>query len=219
MSETRLTGSTQPGHLNGRLLPGGRGRAYRLSRGSVARITNLHGSQVVDTWAFLAATPSEHLSMAHTRTVLGKLCPAVGDQLYTNKRRALLTLVQDTSPGIHDTLIAACDEARYRMLGHVGFHRNCHDNFREAVADLDIAGDPPPPLNLFMNIPVGAGGTLSFEPSVCRQGDYVRLAALEDLYLVLSACPQDLVPINGHQLVPTDVEVVIELAGRVLSVP
>ena len=32
-----------------------------------------------------------------------------GDALVTNRRRPILTLVEDTSPGLHDTLIAACD--------------------------------------------------------------------------------------------------------------
>jgi uncharacterized protein YcgI (DUF1989 family) len=116
---------------------------------------------------------------------------------------------EDTSPGVHDTLIAACDETRYRMLGHVGFHRNCCDNFRGALAAHDIHMPVPAPLNLFMNIPVDASGALTFEPPVSDSGDYVVFSALEDLYVVLSACPQDLVPVNGRQLTPHDVEVVV----------
>src|SRR3546814_4940061 len=42
---------------------------------------------------------------------------AVGDILYSNRRRPILTLVEDSSPGIHDTIIAACDSNRYKFLG------------------------------------------------------------------------------------------------------
>ncbi len=42
---------------------------------------------------------------------LKRLIPRVGDPLYSSDRRPLLTLVADTSPGIHDTLMASCDAA------------------------------------------------------------------------------------------------------------
>ena len=48
--------------------------------------------------------------MEHTRTSISRLVPKVGDDvLVTNDRRPILTLIKDTSPGIQDTLIAACD--------------------------------------------------------------------------------------------------------------
>ena len=43
-----------------------------------------------------------------------------GDFLVTNRRRAILYFAEDTSPGIHDTLMAACDVYRYGLL-------NCAD--------------------------------------------------------------------------------------------
>ena len=47
--------------------------------------------------------------MEHIRTSISRLVPKVGDVLVTNHRRPILALIEDTSPGIHDTLIAACD--------------------------------------------------------------------------------------------------------------
>ena len=52
----------------------------------------------------------------------------VGDVLVTNKRRPILTLVEDTSPGVHDTCMSACDIYRYRGLGVEGHHDSCTDN-------------------------------------------------------------------------------------------
>lgn len=187
----------------------GTARRYRLPKGSSARIVNLHGSQVVDTWALAAGPSAEYMSMQHTRALLGRLTPRAGDALFSNRRRALLAFTQDTSPGIHDTLIPACDQERYRQLGHRGFHRNCADNFAEATADLDLGTPMPAPLNLFMNIPLAPDGSLRFDPSPCHPGDHVTLTAQHDLHLVLSACPQDLVPINGARQQPADVQVLI----------
>ena len=88
----------------------------RQPRGDARRVVNTHGQQVVDTWAFVA-TSAEWMSMEHSRLHMGKLNPGVGDTLVTNRRRPILTLVADTSGGMHDTLLAACDRARYELLG------------------------------------------------------------------------------------------------------
>jgi uncharacterized protein YcgI (DUF1989 family) len=63
----------------------------------------------------------------------------------------------------------------------------------------------PAPLNMFMNIPVGPGGAISWEPSIAGLGSHVVLRAEIDLVLVFSACPQDIVPINGLDRTPKDV--------------
>src|SRR5215831_6369212 len=86
-----------------------RGKAVALRRGQVVRVLNNRGEQVVDTWAFARSDLCEHMSMEHTRAALLRLTPTVGDALFTNHRRPILKLAADTSPGVHDTLIAACD--------------------------------------------------------------------------------------------------------------
>ena len=179
------------------VLPARTGTAIPLANGEALRIINTTGGQVVDTWALSAADPTEHMSMQHTRAILTKLVPAAGDSLYSNRRRALLELAEDTSPGVHDTLIAACDPERYEQLGAPPDHASCAENFHRAIAAHGIAYDAvPSPLNLFMNIPWTAEGELEFAASPAQQGDYVTLAALTDVIVVLSACPQDIVGIN-----------------------
>jgi uncharacterized protein YcgI (DUF1989 family) len=187
-------------------VPARQGRAARVPRGSAIEIINPLGTQVVDLWALCPPAFGEHMSMEHTRVALGRLIPRVGDVLYSSERRPLMTLTADTSPGIHDTLMASCDAARYRMLGHRGYHDNCHDNFEAALRELSI--DPPPlpaPFNLFMNVPWAPDGTLRFEAPRSQPGDLVRLRAETDLIVVMSACPQDLTPVNGQDQRPTDV--------------
>jgi len=185
------------------LIPARRGVATRVGLGQTVTILNSHGKQVVDTWAFNAGDTHEFMSMEHSRAAMLKLSPQVGDTLVTNRRRAILTLVADTTPGIHDTLIAACDVHRYRQLGAAGHHDNCTQNLDLALGTLGIAAaQTPAPLNLFMNVPVAGNGALSFQPPVSEAGQYIAFRAEMDLIIVLSACPQDMVPVNDMN--PTD---------------
>ena len=187
------------------VIPARKGKAASLRAGDIVRVVNTHGGQVVDTWAFSRDDLAEYMSMAHSHAQLSKTLPTAGDTLVSSRRRPMLTFVEDTSGGLHDTVIAACDRYRYELLGVVGHHDNCTDNLRDALAELGLVPpEIPPPLNLFMNIPLAADGTLSFQPSIARSGSHVALRAERDLVVVFSACPQDIVPINGADCVPRD---------------
>ena len=56
----------------------------------------------------------------------------------------------------------------------------------------------PSPLNLFMNIPWDEAGGLLCPPPARLAGGYVLFRAEMDLVIAFSACPQDILPINGH---------------------
>lgn len=186
-------------------IPARRGKAAFIARGESVKVINTHGEQVVDTWAFSRADLTEFMSMEHSRAGIQRLIPTVGDSMLTNHRRPILTLLEDTSGGLHDTLMAACDVYRYQGLGCTEPHDNCTDNLAQGMRDLAIAApETPSPLNLFMNIPWTTGGVLSFEPPVSTPGSYVVLRAEMDLVIAFSACPQDVLPINGVGRQPTE---------------
>jgi uncharacterized protein len=185
-------------------IPARRGKATRLSAGQSVRVVNTYGQQVVDTWAFHATDMKEFMSMEHTRIFISRIIPKAGDPLVTNHRRPILTLTEDTSGGIHDTLVAACDRWRYELLGAVGYHDNCTDNLAAGLGELGLTPpETPSPLNLFMNIPVIDGNTIDVLPPVSTPGGYVTLRAEIDCIVAFSACPQDMVPINGAAMTPT----------------
>ncbi|PWR19122.1 DUF1989 domain-containing protein [Zavarzinia compransoris] len=186
------------------VVPARQGLAVRLKRGEVLKVINTHGNQVVDFWAFAEADPREFMSMEHCHTRLLRLIPRPGDLLVTNRRRPILAFVEDTSPGIHDTVIAACDSHRYRELGCTGPHDNCTDNLFDALRRAGAeAPECPAPFNLFMNVPVGPDGSLAFVAPVSRPGDHVAFRAEMDCIAVMSACPMDITPVNG--MAPTEV--------------
>src|SRR6516165_3921946 len=145
-------------------IPARRGRAALVAAGQTVTVINTHGEQVVATWAFNQADLSEFMSNEHTRAHSLHLVPRPGDILRTNRRRPILTLTEDTSGEIHDTLIAACDRYRYAFLGVEDYHDNCTDNLFAAMAELGLVPpEVPSPLNLFMKIPGNAESTLGFE--------------------------------------------------------
>lgn len=176
-----------------------------------------------------AASIPEYMSMCHCRATLLKVTPAIGDVMVSQKRAPMVKLVEDSSPGVHDTLIAACDRWRYSELGVNGYHESCTDNFwdavhalltsvdveeREALESLlnQLGGKVPDPFNLFMNIPItqegiGAKRGLSFEGPLTSPGDYVVLEAMRDVVVVMSACPQDVLTINGKNPVDAHFQV------------
>lgn len=186
-------------------IPARGGKAAFVEAGQRVRVINTHGQQVVDTWAFSRDGLTEFMSMEHSRTFLSRIMARVGDSMVTNHRRPILTLVEDTTPGIHDTLLAACDRYRYELLGCDTYHDNCTDNLAAAMSELGLKPpETPSPWNLFMNIPVAPDGSVSFQAPVSRPGDYVTLRAEMDCVVAFSACPQDIVPINGVDCIPTE---------------
>ena len=186
-------------------IPARLGKALRLNAGESVKLTNTHGSQVVDTWAFNAADLSEFMSMEHSRATIGRIFPRVGDSMVSNRREPILTLTEDTSSCDHDTLLAACDRYRYEKLGCEGHHDSCTDNLAAALGEFGMTPpETPAPWNMWMNIPVTEDGSVSFEPPLSKVGDYVVLRAEYDVVVVFSCCPQDMVPINGADCVPKD---------------
>lgn len=188
------------------VVPAREGRGVRASAGSSFRVTDREGGQVGDLFAFSADDPSEYASAEHTRVHVSRLFPLEGEEFVTNRRRPILVLERDESPGVHDMLCAACDPERYAGLGVENWHASCEENLRTTMRELGYEDiEVPQPINLFMNIPVEKGGALGWEPAPTSPGDGVVLRAVLDCIVVLSACPQDLVPINGGT--PTSLEI------------
>lgn len=196
-------GTPEPGRRY--TVPARCGVAVRLEPGQRLTVINTHGTQVGDFWAFNAGDLDEYLSLEHVRAYLRSIFPKVGDPLITNRRRPILTFEEDDSPGVHDTVIAACDAYRYEQLGCEGYHDNCTDNLRMALIAIgERAPAIPAPFNLWMNIPVAPDGKVEFLSPVSRPGDRVVFRAEMPAIAVISACPQDLMPINGPDCTPVD---------------
>jgi uncharacterized protein YcgI (DUF1989 family) len=207
-------------------VPARQGAHVVLSRGQRLKIINPSGNQVVDTWAFPTTGVPAWMSMAQSRQKLSKLRPGIDDTFIDTQRRPVLTLVEDSSKGVHDMLYPPCDAWRYAEAG-VSEHDSCAgtlrkelERFVEGIATGETAdgksnplieleksirtwGWAPEPLNLFMNVKAEAAaigknaGALSVNRPDGNLGDYVVLRAEVDCLVVLSACPNDLLDTNG----------------------
>jgi hypothetical protein len=192
-------------------VPAREGRGVRVAAGQSFRVIDVEGGQVADTFAFRADDVSEYHSAEHTRVHVNRLFPRPGEHFVTNHRRPILLLESDDTPGIHDMLCAACDPERYTGLGVEGRHASCQENLQKAMAELgQPAIEIPQPINLFMNIPVLDGGAIGWEPAPTKAGDSVTLRAEMDCYVVVSACPQDIVQINAKNPTPVAIELLDE---------
>jgi hypothetical protein len=136
---------------------------------------------------------------------------AQGDLLLSRFRRPMLKFTRDGAQGVHDMMIAACDQFRYEFFGHKGPHASCSENLCVAMRreghQVDVI---PQPINFFTNTTVEKDGSFKSPPNPVPPGAYVELEALMDLICVVSSCPFDLAidgwTINAGQG-PTELEV------------
>lgn len=183
-------------------------RAFKLKDGERIAVIAPSGPQVADLWAFGLPTTTEYLSTEHTRSCLERLCPRVGEAFYSNMRRPMLRLAADHSPGDHDLLLSACDQARYDQLGYRYTHRNCKDNLLEVLDSEGLAiNQVPSPVNLFERVVAGPNNELTIKAPRLKGGESVVLEALTDQIVAISACPMDIVPTNGEDRTPKPIEV------------
>jgi hypothetical protein len=187
------------------------GKAIPVAAGKTLKIISREGAQVLDLWAFNRDDIAEFMSMEHTRSKNSKVMLAVGDSYYSHRRRPMLTIVEDTSPGIHDTLLCACNSFVYQEQGCTTYHRNCTDNLHEALEEIGLnIPFTPGPLNVFTNVPINPDHTLTRLPPATKPGDYLKLRAEIDLIAVISSCPQDISILNGAGKMPRDVHYAVE---------
>jgi uncharacterized protein YcgI (DUF1989 family) len=187
------------------VIPAGHARLWTMRAGERVTIAQTRGQQVGDFIAFNAADLTEFLSPSHTRRCLAAWRIGKGQCLFTNHRREIVELVEDTV-GVHDILAAACDPYRYRRDFGVEDHRSCRMNFVEVLAPHGIPDwRVPDPVNLFQNSPVLPDGRFLSAASTAGPDDHVTLLARLDLIAACSACPQDLAPTNAGR--PADLRV------------
>ena len=189
-------------------VPSRSGRAFKVGRDQLVKVTDIQGKQVCDFFAFNPKDPGEMLSPTYTRSVLGQMHLQEGKPLYSNRRRPLFMVVEDPVKR-HDLLFAACDPARYMEYG-LKDHPSCQSNVLSALKGAGLVPAVfPHPVNLFMNVTINSDGKLEIREPLSKPGDYILLQALDDLLVAVSAYPQDQNPCNGWN--PTDLRIEVYL--------
>lgn len=182
------------------LIPPYEGRSALLKPGEELIIIDVDGKQVGDFICFNRQDPREFVSPVHMRASLSSIRLKVGDALYSNRRRPLMTFMEDTV-GKHDFFFPACDYYRYKVDFGSEDHPNCHDNLKHALKDYGLDQEQiPDPINLFMNNVLNEVGDYEINEPLSKPGDYVRLKALEEVVIACSTCSQDMAPVNGFKV-------------------
>jgi uncharacterized protein len=189
-------------------IPARTGWSAKLNAGQSFSVIDVEGGQAADLFAFNVDNTDEFLSAQHSRVAMGKTYPEVGWTFVTNERRPILEFTDDTSPGRHDCLAAACDRFRYIQLGGGEDHGSCEENLQAEARKhgFDVA-HAQQPINVFANFRVYCddGGRFDLEECVSEAGDAATFKVLMDSIVVLSACPQDIVGFQPGG--PTDMAV------------
>ncbi len=188
------------------------GAGFDLAAGDRIRVVSPQGQQVADFFAFNAHDPAEYLSARHTLVSSTRhLYPRQGQTFLTSRRRPIVKFVKDGAREQHEMLLAACDPARYQLLGVQGHHASCAENLQKVMAARGIrVAEIPQPLNLFSSTRAEADGRVVTYPNASQPGDFVVFQVLMDCIVVVSACPFDVetqFPVNVGGPHPLRVEV------------
>jgi len=166
------------------------GVAFELARGQWLRVIDPVGEQVADLLAYNRDDVGEVISSGRSLDYAGCIYLTTGHDLYSNRSRVMLRIVEDTV-GRHDFLLTPCSAEMFRILyGEGDPHRGCFGNLAAALAPYGVHADAiPTAFNIFMNVPVDATtGRLRVDPPLSRAGDAIVFEAHMDLVIGLTAC-------------------------------
>lgn len=187
-------------HLKQELtIPARQGGALRVERGNILDLIDPEGQQVGDLIAYVLHDPTEYFSPTHTVACLASIAIHVGDQLWSNRRRALFTVLSD-DVGRHDIIVPCCDRERYIHGFNIHDHDSCLDNLRAGLREIgsafDIRGEMA--WNFFMHNEVHPDGRVVTQTPTHGAGATMRLECLDEMVVAVSACPQDLTACNAY---------------------
>jgi len=108
-------------------IPAKTGYALKVNKGSLLRITDLEGQQVIDFVAYDAHDANHRLDPGVTMDVLRTYRIKPGQFVYSNQYQPLLKIVRDTV-GVHDFFNSACRPEMYEVLYDKKDHASCYHN-------------------------------------------------------------------------------------------
>lgn len=185
------------------LVPAKEGRGVHVREGQLLDIVDVEGHQVGDLIAWFEDDPSEYMSPTHTVSSNASIQLKTGDQLFSNHRNPVFTIVRDDVEK-HDIIVPCCDHERYERDYGLTDHPHCLGNLEQGRdllgVDFDIHGEMA--WNVFMHNRVDENLKVVTDPAAHEAGATITLKAHRDLVAILSSCPQDLTPCNDFNPTP-----------------
>lgn len=166
------------------------GAAIELEAGDELIVIDPQGQQVSDLTAFARDDLREYLSSGRSIDYASKLWLSTNDVLYSNRSRAMFTIIEDTC-GRHDFTLTPCSKRMFEVIyGEAVGRPGCEGNLAAALAPYGIGVDRiPVAFNIFMNVTVDSDtGAIAVLPPLSKAGDFVRLRAEMPMVVALTAC-------------------------------
>ena len=182
------------------------GVGFTLKQGQLLKIIDPCGEQVSDLTAFAGNDATEWLSSGRTIDYANTIYLTTGHTLYSNRSRAMFSIVEDTV-GRHDFLLTPCSPETFKLLyNDDDYHPSCFENLHKNLAEFGITPDMiPTTFNIFMNVIVLLSGELRIDPPPSQAGDYITFRAEMDLIVGVTACSAE--KSNNYSFKPIDVEI------------
>ena len=165
------------------------GAAFTMRKGQTLRIIDTDGEQVSDLVCFAMEDNLEYFSSGRTVDYNGKLFFTIGDVLYSNLSRPMMTITAD-QVGNHTCLYAPCSQEMFQIsYGVTDPHPNCLDNLTKNLAQFGVTAHYiSAPFNIFLNVTISEIGELAIKPPRSKAGDAIELRAEMDLIVGVTAC-------------------------------
>lgn len=180
-----------------------------VAAGQTLRIIDLGGNQAVDFLLYDAHDHAHRYSAADTVSAQRNIYLVEGTHLRSNEGASMMEIT-GTTCAYHDTIGGACSrESNTLRYGHHTAHQHaCVDNFLDVGLRAGLTKrDLVPNVNFFMNVPIGADGTLGIVDGISAPGLRVDLLAHMDVLVLISNCPQINNPCNGFDPTPIQAQV------------
>ncbi|MBA2468786.1 MAG: urea carboxylase-associated family protein [Chloroflexia bacterium] len=171
--------------VSARQLEVGSAAAFEVSTGQLVQIIDLAGKQVASFVAVGKHGAVQRLSPSTTITANASLVLKVGDKLYSQHRRPMFEIVED-SVARHDLLTSPLpvdDDTDAKTA----IKKSTATALAAAALDAGIdSGDVADPINFFKHVVVKQRGELDVKDSFAERNDTVVLRVLADCTVVVA---------------------------------
>ncbi|MBA3275919.1 MAG: urea carboxylase-associated family protein [Chloroflexia bacterium] len=171
--------------VSARQLEVGSAAAFEVSTGQLVQIIDLAGKQVASFVAVGKHGAVQRLSPSTTITANASLVLKVGDKLYSQHRKPMFEIVED-SVARHDLLTSPLpvdDDTDSKTA----IKKSTATSLAAAAVDAGIdSGDVSDPINFFKHVVVKQRGELDVKDSFAERNDTVVLRVLADCTVVVA---------------------------------
>lgn len=197
------------------------GKAFVVNKGQTFRVIEHEGKQVASLVFFNAHNYKEQCMTAYSSALSGLLLGTNNrykpGKLFSKVPYENLMLTVSDDKISHHFMGAHCTKKMMAIWKAPG-HRSCSDNFSDALSGFGLTLEDiysPSAFNAFANVRISpkGDGAIRIDPPKAEKGDYIEFLAEMDVLVAVSACPDDITPMNNHSCKAVRVQILENVKG------